>query len=64
MTSSGWLRPLASSSALLAGIGALVVAGPLTAPGNGIAKSVSSPAYELVSYDDVYEDDNDDLHDN
>jgi len=51
MKSSVWFRPLASSSAVLAGIGALVVAAPLTAQGNSIAKSVSSPAYALLSHD-------------
>ena len=60
MKSSIWFRPLASSSAVLAGIGALVVAAPLTAQGNSIAKSVSSPAYALLSHDGAYENDNDD----
>jgi hypothetical protein len=36
---------------VLAGIGALVVAAPLTTQGNSIAKSVSSPAYALLSHD-------------
>ncbi|MFZ4374505.1 MAG: hypothetical protein ACOYO2_14845, partial [Mycobacterium sp.] len=58
MKSSIWFRPLASSSAVLAGIGALVVAAPLTAQGNSIAKSVSSPAYELLSHDGVYDNGN------
>ena len=62
MKSSVWFRPLASSSALLAGIGALVVAGPLTAPGTGIARSVTSPAYELLSYDANEADGNNDVH--
>ena len=60
MKSSVWFRPLASSSAVLAGIGALVVAAPLTAQGDSIAKSVSSPAYALLSHDGAYENDNDD----
>ena len=60
MKSSIWFRPLASSSAVLAGIGALVVAAPLTAQGDSIAKSVSSPAYALLSHDGAYENDNDD----
>ena len=59
MKSSVWFRPLASSSAVLAGIGALVVAAPLTAQGDSIAKSVSSPAYALLSHDGAYENEND-----
>ena len=64
MNSSIWFRPLASSSALLAGIGALVVAAPLTAQGNSIAKSVSSPAYALLSHDGAYDNENDNDNDN
>ena len=59
MKSSIWFRPLASSSAVLAGIGALVVAAPLTTQGNSIAKSVSSPAYALLSHDGAYDNEND-----
>ena len=51
MRSSNWIRPLTSSSAALASIGALVIAVPLTAPGTSIARSVTSPAYELLSHD-------------
>jgi len=64
MNSSIWFRPLASSSALLAGIGALVVAAPITAQGNSIAKSVSSPAYALLSHDGAYDNENDNETDN
>jgi len=64
MNSSIWFRPLASSSALLAGIGALVVAAPITAQGNSIAKSVSSPAYALLSHDSAYDNENDNETDN
>jgi len=63
MKSSVWFRPLASSSAVLAGIGALVVAAPLTAQGNSIAKSVSSPAYALLSHDGAYDNRNDNEND-
>ena len=64
MNSSIWFRPLASSSALLAGIGAFVVAAPITAQGNSIAKSVSSPAYALLSHDGAYDNQNDNENDN
>ena len=57
--SSIWFRPLASSSAVLAGLGALVVVAPLTDQGNSIAKSVSSPAYALLSHNDIYDNEND-----
>ena len=70
MRSSSWIRPIASSSAALASIGALIVAVPLTAPGSGIARSVISPAYELLSHNDNDNDNdndadgNDDVHTN
>lgn len=64
MKSSIWFRPLASSSAVLAGIGALVVAAPLTTQGNSIAKSVSSPAYALLSHDGAYDNENDNENEN
>ena len=63
MRSSSWIRPLASSSAALAGIGALIVAVPLTAPGTSIARSVTSPAYELLSYNDNDNDNDNDEND-
>ena len=57
-----WIRPLANSSAALVSIGALVIAAPIADPRDSVTKAAA--AYELISYDDRYDDDNDRDDDN
>ena len=52
-----WIRPLANSSAALVSIGALVIAAPIADPRDSVTKAAA--AYELISYDDRYDFDND-----